>query len=211
MVITYSGLEQVRVQFGDTVLAFNPVSKDSKHKASNFGADIVLSTLNHPDMNGIAQASRGDKEAFAITGPGEYEVGGIFIKGVQSKSTYGGGDTINTIYLVNMENINLCFLGALDQKVLTSEVLSVLDGVDVLFLPIGGKGVLAPQEAEKIAVSLEPAIIIPIHYGVIGEDGALKKFLKEAGSEDVKPIDKLTIKKKDLENKEGEVVVLEVQ
>jgi hypothetical protein len=42
----------------------------------------------------------------------------------------------------------------------------------------------------------------------VGIDNALKKFLKEAGEEAVKPIDKLTIRKKDLEGKEGEVVIL---
>jgi hypothetical protein len=36
----------------------------------------------------------------------------------------------------------------------------------------------------------------------------LKKYLKTAGEENVKPLDKLTIKKKDLEGKQGEVVVL---
>jgi hypothetical protein len=39
----------------------------------------------------------------------------------------------------------------------------------------------------------------------------LKKFLKESGAENVKPIDKLTIKKKDLEGKESEIIVLEAQ
>ena len=37
----------------------------------------------------------------------------------------------------------------------------------------------------------------------------LKTFLKEAGEESQKPQDKLTLKKKDLEGKEADVVVLE--
>ena len=41
-------------------------------------------------------------------------------------------------------------------------------------------------------------------YGTLRD---FKTFLKEAG-EDVKPVDKLTIKRKDLEGKEGEIVVL---
>jgi len=51
-----------------------------------------------------------------------------------------------------------------------------------------------------------------MHYtsaaGVMGEKDALKKFLKEEGAEGQGPVDKLTLKKKDLEGKEGEVVVL---
>jgi len=51
-------------------------------------------------------------------------------------------------------------------------------------------------------------VIIPMHYDGIGQKDALKTFLKEAGAESSKPVDKLTIKKKDLEGKAGEVVVL---
>ncbi|KKR65419.1 MAG: hypothetical protein UU06_C0019G0014, partial [Parcubacteria group bacterium GW2011_GWB1_40_5] len=50
---------------------------------------------------------------------------------------------------------------------------------------------------------------IPSHHGDVGVNNSLKMFLKEAGEEGIKPVDKLTIKKKDLEGKEGEVVVLE--
>ena len=52
MVITYQGLQCFKVQFGDTVLAFDPISKSSKSKATSFGADITLISVNNPDMNG---------------------------------------------------------------------------------------------------------------------------------------------------------------
>lgn len=210
MVITYQGLEQIKCQFGDTTIAFNPVSKNSKYKSGSFGSDIVLVSLNHDDMNGVDQASRGDKGAFALTGPGEYEIGGVFIKGIESKSHYDSKDEArtNTVYTVNLENMNICFLGALGEP-LSPSAISAINSVDVLFVPIGGEGVLDAAEANKVAVSLEPSIIIPIHFGEVGEKDALKKFLKESGSEDVKPLDKLTIKKKDLEGKEGEIIVLE--
>lgn len=211
MIITYSGIQSVKVQFGETVLAFDPISKNSKHKVSSFGADIVLISLNHPDMNGAEQASRGEKKSFAVIGPGEYEIGGVFIKGLPSKSTYGGEECINTIYSINLENMNLCFLGALSDPNLSPEVVSALDGIDILFVPIGGEGTLNASLAEKLSVSLEPSIIIPIHHGSVGEKDSLKKFLKQSGAEEVKPLDKLTIKKKDLEGKEGEIVVLEAQ
>ncbi|MEK7556865.1 MAG: MBL fold metallo-hydrolase, partial [Patescibacteria group bacterium] len=73
MVITYHGLESFKVQFGDTVLAFNPVSKDSKLKTAKFGADIALISMHHEDMNGAEQVSFGEKKAFVVEGPGEYE------------------------------------------------------------------------------------------------------------------------------------------
>lgn len=201
MVITYQGVQSFRVQFGDIVLAFDPVSKDSKHKTTSFGADIVLRSFNHPDMNG--EANRGDKETFDIAGPGEYEIKGVVIKGLQSVSNYGGEDKINTIYIVNLENINLCFLGALSDPEVPKETKEAIDGVDILFAPVD---TLGPSASYKFAVSLEPAIIIPMHYG----ESSLKSFLKEGG-EGAVTADKLTIKKKDLEGKEGEIIVLEPQ
>jgi len=208
MVITFLGGEFVKVQFGDTTLAFNPVSKDSSLKTARFGADIVLSSLNHPDMNGVDQVSFGDKKAFVVNGPGEYEIKGVFIKGHASESSYGGEKRINTIYTVELEGMSICFLGALDQSELPKEADEAIDDVDVLFVPIGGDGVLDAARAYKLAVSIGPKIMIPIHYGDLGGKDALKAFLKEAG-ESPKPETKLTLKKKDLEGKEADVVLLE--
>ena len=204
MVITYLGLEAFKVQLGDLVIAYNPISKDSSLKASKFGSDLVLVSINHPDMNGIENVTFGEKKPFVISGPGEYEIRGIFIKGFPSETSYGKGKRTNTIYTMSLENMNLCFLGALDSKQLADDTKEALDGIDILFVPVGGEGVLDLHDANKLAVSLEPKIIIPMHY----DEKQLKLFLKEADALDAKPIDKLTIKKKDLEGKEADVVVL---
>lgn len=208
MIITYFGGEFFKVQFGDTTLAFNPISKDSKLKPSRFGADIVLSTTHHEDFNGFDQVTHGEKKPFIISGPGEYEVGGVFIKGLSSESKYGGKDLVNSIYTVSLENMNICFLGAINNSELKTETIEALDEIDILFVPIGGEGVLEPAKAYKLAVSLEPKIIIPMHFGDIGTKDALKVFLKEAG-ENPKPESKLTLKKKDLEGKEGDIMLLD--
>lgn len=208
MIITYLGGQFVKVQFGDTILAFNPVSKESTLKTAKFGADIVLMSVNHADMNGVDQVTFGDKKPFVISGPGEYEVGGVFIKGFGSESGYGGEKRINTIYTVTLEGMNICFLGGVNTSELPKEADEAIDAVDILFVPIGGEGVLDPGRAYKLAVSIGPKIIIPVNYGDSGDKDALKKFLKEAG-DTPKAEPKLTLKKKDLEGKEAEVVVLE--
>src|SRR3989344_2693582 len=128
MIITYLGGEFVKVQFGDTVVAFNPVSKDSSLKTSKFGADVVLSSINHEDMNGVDQISFGEKR-------------------------------INTVYTLSLEGMNICFLGALNTPELPKETDEAIDEVDILFVPIGGDGVLDSAKAYKLAVSIEPKII----------------------------------------------------
>jgi len=198
MVITYFGHQFFKVQFGDTIIAYNPISKDSKLQTSKFGADIALISLKDKDFNGAEQVSFGERKAFVIDGPGEYETGRVYIKGFASQ---GMNKKINTIYTVSLEGMNICFLGALLSKEIKGETKEAFGDIDILFVPIGGGDVLTASEGYKIAVSLGAKLIIPMQY----DEASLKDFLKEGG-EKVEPADKLTLKKKDLEGKEGDII-----
>lgn len=210
MVITYYGQSFLKMQVGDMVIASNPVAKDAKAKTTRFGADIGLVSMNHPDFNGVENLAHGDKEPFIIRGPGEYEIQEIFITGIGTKTTYDKEEHINTIYALTFEGMNICILGALgDPNELTDDVKAKIGDVDILFVPIGGGDVLDPASAyNKVAVKLEPHLIIPTHY----EDGkkdTLKTFLKEGGSTGASEAEeKLTVKKKDVVQKEGEIAPL---
>lgn len=191
------------------ILAFNPPSKDSKQTtASRFGSDIVFITTNHEDFNGSETVSYGDREPLVISSPGDYEIKNIFVKGIESLSEIGGKKYINTIYLISMDTITLCFLGALSSPNFSNEMRQSIGNPDVLFVPIGGEDVLSPSPAYKLSLSLEPKIIIPMDYGKGKTENALKTFLKEGGEDKIEPIEKLSIKKKDLTDKEGEIIVL---
>ena len=206
MIITYFGKQFFKIQQGDMALAFNPVSKSSKTGISaHFGTDIALVTTNHPDYNGIEQLSHGEREPFVINGPGDYEIKEIFIKGVLSEALIGDKKYINTIYMFSVDGINIAFLGALADSELSKESRGAIESPDILFVPIGGKGMLDAKSAAKLASSLEPRLIIPMDY----DDNTLKAFLKEIGEEKAEVVDKLTLKRKDLDNKEGEVIVLQ--
>lgn len=206
MIITYFGKEFFKIEQGKMVLAFNPVSKGSKTGVTaKFGADIALSTTNHPDYNGLEQLSHGERTPFAVTGPGDYEIKEIFIKGLMSNSTIGTKKYINTIYSFSVDNINIVFLGALSDSEISKEAREAINNPDILFVPVGGGNVLDAKIAAKLASTLEPKLIIPMDYDSV----SLKTFLKESGEEKAEVVDKLTLKLKDLEGKEGEVIVLQ--
>lgn len=202
------------------VIALNPVSKSSKSGAiAHFGADIALVTANHPEYNGVERLSHGEREPFVINGPGDYEIKEIFIKGVMSEAFIAdpakdgaSKKYVNTIYLFSVDGINIAFLGALGNAELSKESREALNNPDVLFIPVGGlpaqagKGMLDAKTAAKFTSSLEPKLIIPMDY----DDASLKVFLKELGEEKAEVAEKLTLKRKDLDNKEGEVVILKV-
>lgn len=219
MVITHHGGQCFKVTFGDLTLVFDPIAKGATLPAVRFGADIALVSRDHPDMNGIEEVTYGEKNPFAITGPGEYERGGVVIQGFLSHSKYPTSsqkttkgerpesEYINTIYSVQLEDMTLVHLGALADTELSHEARESIDEIDVLFVPVGGNGVLSSAKAHELAVFLEPKIIVPMHWSGIGTPRSLEAFLKEAGNGSER-VDKLTLKKKDLVGLEGSIIVI---
>jgi L-ascorbate metabolism protein UlaG (beta-lactamase superfamily) len=211
MVITHLGGQCIKVTFGDLTLAFDPISKAGSLPAVKFGADIALISRNHPDMNGVAEVTYGERAPFVVNGPGEYERAGVTIQGFLTKSAYGLAknekDGVNTMYAVDLEDMNLVFLGAISDPALPADAREAIDEIDVLFVPVGGDGVLSPAAAHELAVSLEPHVIIPIHWNGMGAPKSLEAFLKEEGGA-TETVDKLTLKKKDAAQKDGAIIVI---
>lgn len=211
MVITHHGGQCFKVTFGDLTLAFDPISKGGTFPSVRFGADIALVSRNHPDMNGVAEVTYGEKEPFVIAGPGEYEKEGVTVQGFLSKSQYGLPkgqlDAVNTVYAVKLEGMTLVFLGALAEPALPPEAKEAIDEIDVLFVPVGGDGVLDPAEASKLATMLEAKVVVPMHWSGMGEAKALDTFTKEAGGSAEK-VEKLTLKKRDVAEKDGGIIVI---
>lgn len=209
MVINFFGKQFFKIQLGDLIIAYNPISKDSRAKGTKFGSDIALVSFPHADFSGIEEVSYGERVPFTVSGPGEYEVQEVFIRAFMTESEYEGVSGVNTVYHITLEGMNLLFLGALSNPVLPTQVLEAIDDVSVLFIPVGN-GLLSPSEAYKLGVKLESKIIIPMNFTDLKDDG-LNKFLKEGGSEHEKAQDKLTLKPKDLADKEGAIALLTPQ
>ncbi len=211
MIITHHGGQCFKVTFGDLTVVFDPIAKGGTLPPVRFGADIALVSRNHPNMNGAEEVAYGEKDPFVITGPGEYERQGVIIQGFLSRSSYGLAkdqtEAVNTIYTVELEDMTLVHLGALADKELSKEARESIDEIDVLFVPIGSEGVLTPAAAHELVVSLEPKIVVPMHWSGIGEPKSLEAFLKASGNNGEK-VDKLTLKKKDLAGRDGSILVI---
>lgn len=204
MIITHHGGQCFKVSFGETTIAFDPISKKSKLSPVKFGSDVAFISMHHPDFNGTDQVAHGNREPFIVQGPGEYEIGEVTARGYGVNTTYDGKERINTIYQVMFEGMNIVFLGAIDSPEIDAKILGSLGNIDILFVPIGGGDVLEVPQASKLAVRLEAKLVIPMHY----DEVALKAFLKEESAEGTKAVDKLTIKKKDVEVMSGDIAVL---
>lgn len=176
-------------------------------------ADIVTVSHTHKDHNSVVQI---EGSPFVVQGPGEYEVKGVGIVGIGvfHDEEKGAKRGTNTIYRIEIDGVSLVHLGDVGHTLATVQV-EALDGVDVLFVPVGGVYTIDAAAAAAIIHEIEPSIVIPMHYGrpelnqkAFGELAPVSAFLKEMGKEGLVPVPKLTaVKGKILE--EMQVVILE--
>lgn len=175
--------------------------------------DMVLVTHPHEDHNNSgAVVTPTSGKPMVFSGPGEYEVKGMVVTGIQSfhDNSKGSERGLNTIFHVLMDGLNIVHLGDLGQTQLTEEQIQLISQTDILMIPVGGVYTITSKEAAQIVAQLEPRIIIPMHYkldGLVVDLEGVDGFLKEMGAEGVEPANKLTITKDKLPD-EPQVVVL---
>ncbi len=212
MVITWYGQACFKIQSGDLVIAIDPFSKEIGLTSPRFRADIALATHQHHDHNNL-ESLTGDP--FVITGPGEYEVKGAYIHGIQTfhDTKQGKERGLNTIYLIEVEGIRLLHMGDYGEAVgEDSQFLEQVGEVDILLVPVGGTYTIDGRDAATLTKDIEPRFVIPMHYKIpglkvtLGDNAA---FLKEMGVKNPEIQEKFTIKKKDITDEEKtDVIVL---
>ena len=175
-------------------------------------ANIITSSHPHPGHGFISGVGG---EPRIVRGPGEYEIAGIFITGIGTfhDSTRGMERGKNTIYLIEMDDMRLCHLGDLGHP-LTAEQAEDIDGVDVLFVPVGGLSTIDAAAAVETVRILQPRIVIPMHFQtelLRIQLAPVDRFLKEMGIKaGLSPQPKFSITKSGL-SEETQVVVLDYQ
>lgn len=190
---------------------FNPQMTGLKYPKQE--ADIVTVSHHHADHNYIEGVKEG---ALVIDWPGEFEKNEVRMYGYQSFHDKKQGEErgLNTMFKFETENMSLLHCGDLGHA-LNQEMVEAIGSVDILLIPVGGFFTINAEEAVKIINEIEPSIVIPMHYNnpQLNQEQFenlqnLETFLKEIGSEDVTPIEKLTIKKEDINAEDMKVVTL---
>jgi L-ascorbate metabolism protein UlaG (beta-lactamase superfamily) len=207
MVIQKVGGFGFKISAGPVTVAVNPPSQRSKKfKVSKFGSDVVLVSVLDADWNGSDTATHGDKEPFVISGPGAYEVGDVRVTGFATRADYNDvlSDVGNTAYIIEMDGMKVLVLGALSSGKLPPELRAEIDDIGIVLVPVGD-GTLDAKVAHDVVTAIEPNAIIPY---TTGSDKDLTAFLKAEGETGVKPVDKFTVRRKELDAMDAEVVVL---
>lgn len=210
MDISWLGQACFKLKGKQATIVLDPYSDQIGFKLPKVEADVVAVTHDHYDHNASSEVS-GDP--FVITGPGEYEIKGINVVGIPSfhDNKKGQERGKNILYSVQIDGVRIAHLGDLGQDELTSAQIDSLGNVGVLMIPVGSVYTIDASTAAKIAASLEPDIILPMHYQDTDAKVNLEpveKFLKEMGKEDVETVKKLTVSRDRLPS-EPQVVLLE--
>ncbi|MEP7162610.1 MAG: MBL fold metallo-hydrolase [Candidatus Moraniibacteriota bacterium] len=194
----------------DVIIVTDIPEKGTGLRAPQGEVQLVLLSHQDPGYEGLSVLK---DEPVILSTPGEYAVKGITALGFSSfrDEKEGTERGINTIFLFETEEMRVCFLGALGHEP-EAEVLEKINGIDVLFIPVGGTDTLPLNRIDDLIRKIEPKVVIPMHFKLSGMTSDLpevKEFCKVIGNCPKESLPKWNFKAKDLEGKNMEVVLLE--
>lgn len=211
MDITWYGHSCFRVaERGHASVVTDPFDDSLGYELPRLKADIV--TISHP-APGHDNLSIVKGFEHAIDGPGEYEIGGVFIIGVATYDQTRENPRRNVIYVFDYANLTVAHLGDLDH-VPNQSMIDTLGQIDVALVPVGGGDSLSSSQAAEVISLLEPSIVIPMHYQTDALSGLeldpVDRFLKEMGVTVLEPEELLRVSASSLPE-QTQVVLLDYQ
>ena len=211
MEITWYGLSCFRlVERGLATVITDPYDqRESSYAPLNQSANIVTISNDAParfDLEAIKGAP------YVIRGPGEYEVGGVFVTGIQTGGQHGSAHGRNTLFVFDFETLTVAHLGQLG-SVPTQAEIEAMGAVNVALVPVGGGASLNSARAAEVISMIEPNIVIPMLYASPKSSlplDSLSKFLKEMGISEINTQSALKLSRTNLPE-ETQVIVLDEQ
>jgi len=182
MDITWYGHSCFRLmERGYATVVTDPFDGSLGYEVPKLKADIVTISHDAPGHSYLAGV-KGYKHV--VDGPGEYEIGGVFIIGVATYDQAAANPRRNVVYVLDYNNLTVAHLGDLDH-VPNQSMIDALGAIDIALVPVGGGSGLSSSQAAEVVSLLEPSIVIPMHYRTDALSGLeldpVDRFLKEMG------------------------------
>ncbi|WP_119066146.1 MBL fold metallo-hydrolase [Aggregatilinea lenta] len=195
MEITWYGHSCFRItERGRATVVTDPFGESLGYEVPKLKAEVVTISHDSPGHNNVDMAR--DCE-HVVSGPGEYEVGGVFIIGVATYNREIENPRLNVIYVLDFAGLSVAHLGDLDH-VPNQSMVESLGPIDVALVPVGDGGALSSSQAAEVISLLEPSIVVPMHFQTEALRGMtldpVDRFLKEMGidSMQAEPVLKVT-------------------
>lgn len=151
-------------------------------------SDVV--TISH-DAQGHNYATAVTGNMHSLTGPGEYEIGNVFITGIVTNNEEAKR---NIVFMFDFNGVTVAHLGDMS-AVPKQNQIEALEQVNILLVPVGSGNSLNAAQASELVSMLEPNIVIPMHYTMPGlklDLDGVDRFLKEMGV--TEPTEETTLK-----------------
>jgi L-ascorbate metabolism protein UlaG (beta-lactamase superfamily) len=194
---------------GRVTIVTDPYADDLGLPPLKLKADVVTISHDSPGHNALDVIK---SEPYVLRGPGEYEIGNVFITAIAMHNITAEPPGLNVAYLFDFDGLRVLHLGDLG-FVPEQSLVEGLGEVHALLIPVGGgNGLKAAQAAEVVAL-VEPRFIIPMHYelpGLVVPLDGVDKFLKAMGVTKAQEADTLKFNASDLPE-QAQVVVLAPQ
>jgi L-ascorbate metabolism protein UlaG (beta-lactamase superfamily) len=208
--ISWYGLSCFRIsERGQITVVTDPFSDAIGLRAPQLKADVVTVSHDEPGHNNV-EVVKGPP--YILTGPGEYEVGGVFIMGLALHNVKEETPRRNVGYAIEYENLTVLHLGDLDH-VPEQSVIEEIGEVNVLLVPVGGGAGLKANEAAEVVSLIEPHYVVPMHYaqdGLALELDPVERFLRAMGVTSPQETDMLRVNAASLPE-QPQVVILTPQ
>jgi L-ascorbate metabolism protein UlaG (beta-lactamase superfamily) len=210
MDITWYGHSCFRIsERGQVAVVTDPYGDELGLPSLKVKGDIVTVSHRKPGHDNV-EAVKG--ETYILSGPGEYEIGGVFVYGIGMNYVDEGVVQENVAYLIQYGNLSVLHLGDL-AHIPEQSTIEALGAVHVALVPVGGGNSLRANLAAEVIALIEPNYIVPMHYALPGlnvELDPVDKFLKEMGVSKVQEEDILKVSASALPE-QPQVVVLRPQ
>ncbi|HLY27595.1 MAG TPA: MBL fold metallo-hydrolase [Aggregatilineales bacterium] len=192
---------------GKATIVTDPYDETIGYDVPKLKADVA--TISH-DAPGHSSVDSVKNIQRVINGPGEYEIGGVFILGAAMHNLEADPPKRNVSYKFDFDGLSIVHLGDLDH-VPAQSTIEAMGAVDIALVPVGGGGALNATQAAEVIGLLEPSLVIPMHYKT--EESRLDlegvdRFLKEMGVSRIQQESLLKVSKSNLPE-QTQIVVLE--
>ncbi|MCK4801894.1 MAG: MBL fold metallo-hydrolase [Anaerolineales bacterium] len=213
MKITWHGHSCFRLtERGMATVVTDPYNhKKVGYQELNLSADIITVSHDAPGHNHTKIIHKRKSQKHIITGPGEYEIGEVFITGIRTNYKVKEDQPPNVMYIFDYNGVLIAHLGNLKKVPSQSDVKLISGDVHVALVPVGGGSSLTASKAVEVIRILEPSYAIPMYYHTEQsklELDPLDNFIKEMGLDKVEPRPDLSITST-RSSSETNVVVLE--
>ncbi len=172
MLISYFGHSYLHLSGKDYSITLDPFG-DVGLKIPKVLSTYVFSSHSHYDHNNFKAV----KNAKLVKNDERFEIISTFHDDENGKLR-----GTNNILLFKLDGFKIAFMGDFGESN-NKTVIEKLKGVDILFIPIGGKYTIDSKTAKFYVDGIKPKTVIPIHYKIKGltvdiddEKGFLKLF-----------------------------------